>query len=150
LPPLKPKTACIASRTIWIGNLQKNLATEENIRQMISRASDIEDMTVIVSRGCAYIVMKSRPSAFKTLAELHRERRREERRKVDWAVNKGIKDNDLVDYFDKVEGAAYIPYDKLSDSVEVIQNMADGGLIDIESLPEKLKPDDICSQMATL
>jgi hypothetical protein len=63
--------------------------------------------------------MRTRASAFKTLADLHRDRRRDEKRKVDWAINTGLKDADKHDYFDKIEGAAFLPHDQLPTDITV-------------------------------
>jgi len=64
--------------------------------------------------------MKSRASAFKTLQELFTNRRRDDKRKVDWAINTGVKnDKNISDFFNKSEGACFIPYDKLPTDVQV-------------------------------
>lgn len=86
----------------------------------VDHADDIEDITCLHSRGCSYIVMRTRAAAFKTLSDLHRDRRRDEKRRVDWAINNGLKNAGLNDLFDKTEGAAFIPYDKLPKDIEVI------------------------------
>ena len=86
----------------------------------ISGAEQIENIDVYAPRGCAYVVMKSRASAFKTLQELFNNRRRDDKRKVDWAINTGVKnDKTIADFFNKTEGACFIPYDKLPTDVQV-------------------------------
>ena len=85
----------------------------------VDRVDDIEDITALHSRGCAYVVMKTRAAAFKTLQKLASKRGREEKRKVDWAINSGLKDAEMAAYFDKAEGAAFIEYSKLPDDIEV-------------------------------
>jgi len=105
----------------------------------VDRVDDIEDITALHSRGCAYVVMKTRAAAFKTLQKLAAKRGREEKRKVDWAINSGLKDAEMAAYFDKAEGAAFIEYSKLPDDIEVLLKWAQGGVIDIESMPEKVQ-----------
>ena len=85
----------------------------------VDRVDDIQDITALHSRGCAYVVMKTRAAAFKTLQKLAAKRGREEKRKVDWAINSGLKDAEMAAYFDKAEGAAFIEYSKLPDDIEV-------------------------------
>ena len=47
-------------------------------------------------------------------------RSRHEKRKVDWAINSGVKnDKTICDFFDKNEGACFIPYDKLTNDIQV-------------------------------
>jgi len=142
LPSTKDGKGCVASRTIWIGNISKGECTEESVKNMIKnvdRVDDIEDITALHSRGCAYVVMKTRAAAFKTLQKLAAKRGREEKRKVDWAINSGLKDAEMAAYFDKAEGAAFIEYSKLPDDIEVLLKWAQGGVIDIESMPEKVQ-----------
>ena len=102
--------------------------------------------------------MKTRASAFKTLQELFNTRRRDDKRKVDWAVNTGVKnDKAISDFFNKTEGAAFIPYDQLPTDIQVLfcsyrklslykyfqqlKQLASGGMIDIESMPENIQKD---------
>lgn len=142
LPSTKDGKGCVASRTIWIGNISKGDCTEESVKNMIKnvdRVDDIQDITALHSRGCAYVVMKTRAAAFKTLQKLASKRGREEKRKVDWAINSGLKDAEMQAYFDKAEGAAFIEYSKLPDDIEVLIKWAHGGVIDIESMPEKVQ-----------
>lgn len=89
------------------------------IIQGVQHGDEIEDITSFHSRGCAYIVMRTRAAAFKTLSDLHRDRRRDEKRKVDWAINHGLKNASMADLFDKTEGAAFIPHDKLPQDIKV-------------------------------
>ena len=85
-----------------------------------SSSDQIETIDHFPSRGCAYVVMKTRSSAFKTLQEMFQSRSRHEKRKVDWAINSGVKnDKTICDFFDKNEGACFIPYDKLTNDIQV-------------------------------
>lgn len=152
LPPKQPNKACIASRTIWIGNLNKT-ASKETVHTMVADSSSsdqIETIDHFPSRGCAYVVMKTRSSAFKTLQEMFQSRSRHEKRKVDWAMNSGVKnDKTICDLFNKNEGACFIPYDKLTNDIQELKQLATGGMIDIESLPENLQK-ELQSQAATI
>jgi len=152
LPPKQPNKACIASRTIWIGNLNKT-ASKETVHTMVADSSSsdqIETIDHFPSRGCAYVVMKTRSSAFKTLQEMFQSRSRHEKRKVDWAINSGVKnDKTICDFFDKNEGACFIPHDKLTNDIQELKQLATGGMIDIESLPENLQK-ELQSQAATI
>ena len=89
-----------------------------------SSSDQIETIDHFPSRGCAYVVMKTRSSAFKTLQEMFQSRSRHEKRKVDWAINSGVKnDKTICDFFDKNEGACFIPHDKLTNDIQVIYVM---------------------------
>ena len=77
--------------------------------------------------------MKTRAAAFKTLSDLHRDRRRDEKRKVDWAINNGLKNAQLADLFDKTEGAAFIPHEKLPKDIKVRRYNKNSGNYDIFS-----------------
>lgn len=55
-----------------------------------------------------------------------------------WAPGKGMKGKEYKDYWDVELGASYIPYDKLDDNVD-IDLLEDGGMIDEDTVPEKLK-----------
>ena len=93
------------------------------MRKMVSDVSadaDIENVEFISSRGCAYIVMRSRSAAFDSIRELVSSRRRDEKRKVDWGMNAGVKNNkEIAEFFSKSEGATFIPYDKLPKDIQV-------------------------------
>ena len=87
---------------------------------MIGDPENTENINHIQSRGCAYVVMKSRASAFKAIQELQASRDRSSKRKVDWGMFSGIKDSKTFsEYFDKGQGAAFIPYDKLPSDIQV-------------------------------
>lgn len=55
-----------------------------------------------------------------------------------WAPGKGMKGKEYKDCWDVELGASYIPYDKLDDNVD-IDLLEDGGMIDEDTVPEKLK-----------
>ena len=54
---------------------------------------------------------------------------------VAWAQGVGMKESDLKDCWDVDLGASYIPWDKIPESLD---SLAEGGMIDEESLPEHL------------
>ena len=86
---------------------------------MIGDPENTENLNHIQSRGCAYVIMKTRASAFKAMQELQASRERSSKRKVDWGMFSGIKDSDFADFWDKSQGAAFIPYDKLPEDIQV-------------------------------
>ena len=86
---------------------------------MIGDAENTDNINHIQSRGCAYVVMKTRASAFKAIDHLQHSRERNSKRKVDWGMFSGIKDSPFSEYFDKGQGAAFIPYDKLPSDIQV-------------------------------
>ena len=86
---------------------------------MIGDPENTENLNHIQSRGCAYVIMKSRASAFKAMQELQASRERSSKRKVDWGMFSGIKDSDFADFWDKGQGAAFIPYEKLPQDIQV-------------------------------
>lgn len=49
-----------------------------------------------------------------------------------------MKGKDYKDHWDVDLGASYIPYDKLDESVD-LDLLEDGGMIDEDTVPEKLK-----------
>lgn len=56
-----------------------------------------------------------------------------------WAPGKGVKGKEYKDYWEVDLGVSYIPYKKIPESAEVLDNLEEGGWIDEESLSEKLK-----------
>ena len=63
--------------------------------------------------------MKSRANAFKAITHLQQSRDRNSKRKVDWGQFSGIKDSPFSEYFEKGQGAAFIPYAKLPSDIQV-------------------------------
>jgi len=54
-------------------------------------------------------------------------------KQVSWAPGIGIKKSPFKNLFEEDKGVTYIPYARLPDS---IQSLAEGGLIDEDSLPQ--------------
>ncbi|VDP09894.1 unnamed protein product [Soboliphyme baturini] len=113
-------------------DLVPGLAPDRN-RELVDTV-DLDPMNLIPPRGCAYVVMPDRRSAFKVLDRLRDMRIQNRQIKMAWAPGKGVKE-DFKDMWDAEIGVTYIPWDKLPTE---FSPLLDGGIIDADSLPPHL------------
>ncbi|XP_059176987.1 SR-related and CTD-associated factor 4-like isoform X2 [Physella acuta] len=135
LPPLRERYVSICSMTLWFGHLTKH-TTEEELREHIEKYGTIKTINMIPPRGCAFVCLTKRKDAFKALDRLKGVKVNGNALKVAWAPGIGVKESMFKDLWDVDLGVTYIPWEQLpSDLVPFVA----GGMVDIDSLPEKLK-----------
>lgn len=152
LPHIRAQHVCICSRTLWLGHLAKS-TSETNLKQDLvellssfsskSKQNAIIDVHLIPPRGCAYVEFADRRTASKCLDKLKNGYRLDGVYiKVAWATNKGINKAGHVKQFWNVEvGCTFIPWDDLekhSSECNDLIKWSEGGLVDEDSLPQRL------------
>lgn len=67
-----------------------------------------------------------------------------------WAPGKGVKGKEWKDYWEVESGVSYIPWSKLNDITDTeLELLEEGGMIDDETLPPKLKGHWKCCSFST-
>ncbi|CAG5130165.1 unnamed protein product, partial [Candidula unifasciata] len=121
--------------TLWFGRLTK-YTTENELREHIEAYGKIRTINMIPPRGCAFVCLTKRKDASKALERLKGVKINGSAMKVAWAPGTGIKESAFKDLWDVDQGVTYIPWDQLPNDVTPLLV---GGMVDEESLPEKLK-----------
>ncbi|CAL1544517.1 unnamed protein product [Lymnaea stagnalis] len=135
LPPVRDHYISICSMTLWFGHLTKH-TTEEELREHIEKYGTIKTINMIPPRGCAFVCLTKRKDAFKALDRLKGVKVNGNALKVAWAPGIGVKESVFKDLWDVEHGVTYIPWEQLPSDVTPL---VAGGMLDIDSLPEKLK-----------
>ncbi|XP_055370647.1 SR-related and CTD-associated factor 4 isoform X2 [Betta splendens] len=132
LPPLKNKTLSICSTTLWVGQLDKR-TQQQDVACLLEEFGQIESISMIPPRGCAYIVMIHRQDAYRALQKLGRGNYKVNQKaiKIAWALNKGIK-AEFKQYWEVDLGVTYIPWSKIRE--DQLEEVKDGGILDIDTL----------------
>ncbi|CAF0841523.1 unnamed protein product [Didymodactylos carnosus] len=149
LPPLKEDHLVVSSRTLWLGHLPK-MITEMDLRETLEPHGEINDINNIPPRGCAFVCFKERQDAARCLEKMKDFKFQGNPIKIAWATNKGVKDR-FKDYWDVEHGCTYIPYNELKDVISTtsLESLAEGGVIDDESIPAFLKSPSMPSAAST-
>ncbi|XP_074603640.1 insulator su(Hw) mRNA adaptor [Brevipalpus obovatus] len=137
LPHIRKGYLTICSTTLWLGHVPK-IVSEADISNTFGEFGIINSIDLIPPRGCAYVCMNRRQDAYRALSQLKNLKLHGSSIKMAWAPGKGMKGKDYKDHWDVDLGASYIPYDKLDESVD-LDLLEDGGMIDEDTVPEKLK-----------
>ncbi|XP_013070358.1 SR-related and CTD-associated factor 4-like [Biomphalaria glabrata] len=135
LPSPKDRHISICSMTLWFGHLTKH-TTEEELREHIEKYGTIKTINMIPPRGCAFVCLTKRKDAFKALDRLKGVKVNGNALKVAWAPGIGVKESIFKDLWDVEQGVTYIPWDQLP--ADITPYIA-GGMVDVDTLPEKLK-----------
>ncbi|KAH9525314.1 SR- and CTD-associated factor 8 [Bulinus truncatus] len=135
LPPTKDRHISICSMTLWFGHLTKH-TTEEELREHIEKYGTIKTINMIPPRGCAFVCLTKRKDAFKALDRLKGVKVNGNSLKVAWAPGIGVKESVFKDLWDVEQGVTYIPWDQLPSD---IAPLISGGMVDVDTLPEKFK-----------
>lgn len=127
----------VASRTLWFGRIP-GACTEQDLTDAVKEAGTPEKISIVGPRGCAYVTMPDRRSAFKIIDRLAKDLLVGRKQvKLDWATIPGIKDNDqLYDYWESAKGVAQVPFSKLPSTLDTL---LDGAWLDVATLPGNLK-----------
>lgn len=138
LPPVRAGHVIISSTTLWLGHVPKLIA-EDEIKDAFKEFGEILSIDLIPSRGCGYVLLKERSAAFKALQQNSKGFRLSGSNiKMAWAPGKGVKGKEYKDFWDLENGCTYIPYEMVTESLDLDQ-LAEGGVIDIESLPSHIR-----------
>lgn len=138
--PSRPKSdhVLIASRTLWFGRIPA-LTSEQDIHDAVKEIGIPERVAIVGNRGCAYVTMADRKSAYKILDRLAKKIQVLKKNvKLDWATIPAVKDDQkLQDYWDMKNGVAEIPFSKLPDGT--VDKLMEGAWLDLDTLPTLLK-----------
>lgn len=135
MPPVKDGFISVCSKTVWVGNITAKVQPDELEDAIKSFGGTISNFNIIPPRGCAYIVMETRPEASNLLKNMKHLRLGGKNLKCDWGATKEIP-NEYKETWVKEEGVYYIPY---PDTIAKLEKLSDWGFVDPESIPEQLK-----------
>ncbi|XP_026148618.1 SR-related and CTD-associated factor 4-like [Mastacembelus armatus] len=147
LPSIKSQTLSVCSTTLWVGQLDKK-TQQSDVMSLLEEFGQIESISMIPPRGCAYIVMVHRQDAYTALKKLSRGSYKVNQKpvKIAWALNKGIKSAHKK-FWDVEQGVTYIPWSKVK--CEELESYREGGMLDMETLnPEWNNAKDLNKQAA--
>ncbi|XP_018497118.1 protein SCAF8 [Galendromus occidentalis] len=140
LPAVRRGYITVCSNTLWLGHVSK-ATTESDLEASFGEHGKILSIDLIPPRGCAYICMDRRQDAYRTLVNKRNIRLKNSpsRIKIAWAPHKGAKNHkNFKDYWDVDQGCFFIPDDQMPLDVDLAQ-LEEGGMIDVDSLPDSLK-----------
>ena len=137
LPPTKENCLSVCSTTIWVGHLSK-CVNEDVLSGIIKTYGEIHNIYCVPPRGCAFVCMKRRADAHRTLIDLNGYSLHGKRITLDWAPGKGLTYKQRQDFWDVKLGVSYIPLDELDPQVDLAE-LEEGGMIDEESVPVFMK-----------
>ncbi|PIK58437.1 putative splicing factor, arginine/serine-rich 15 [Apostichopus japonicus] len=100
---------------------------------------EVRTVHIVSARGCAYVLMADRADAAKILDNLKYAKLHGTNLKIDWAPGVGVKDKKYKDYWDVDRGVSYIPWDSFPTNPVKLEQLEEGSVFDIDSLPEDLK-----------
>uniref|UniRef100_A0A915IBJ0 Splicing factor, arginine/serine-rich 15 n=1 Tax=Romanomermis culicivorax TaxID=13658 RepID=A0A915IBJ0_ROMCU len=130
------------SRTLWFGKIPQSCEPDE-LKEILKDYGEPVSIDLIPPRGCAYVVMPDRKTAYKVLDSRRDLKLQNRILKKAWAMGKGVK-NDFEEDWDADNGVTHIPWDRLRSAqpahVDFLSLWVDGGTLDVESLPDDLKP----------
>ncbi|XP_026227818.1 SR-related and CTD-associated factor 4 [Anabas testudineus] len=132
LPPPKSEMLSICSTTLWVGQLDKR-TQQQDVACLLEEFGQIESISMIPPRGCAYIVMIHRQDAFRALQKLSRGTYKVNQKaiKIAWALNKGIK-SEFKQFWNVELGVTYIPWSRIRE--DQLDELKEGGVLDIDTL----------------
>ncbi|XP_065649024.1 SR-related and CTD-associated factor 4 isoform X2 [Hydra vulgaris] len=130
MPPPKKNRVTVASITVWVGRLPKNLSIDV-VQDAFQQYGEIKSIDYIEARGCAFVTMKSRVEAERALRHLKNKRIGGYDVKMEWGQAKGLQP--YSKFWDESFGCAYIPYDLVKE--QELPALLEGSIIDEVTLP---------------